>query len=145
MYLFPGMECTAAPREPCAITRTKTALLLNLPCRLATRMRVTREYQMVYREPGFLTVYDSAPSFPSPLSRQQVLSPSYLPVCRRSSSLTGEAGRGRAWSQIIRPREGLALYKSFNLYASNYLYHLLYLYHNLCLCKMCFIALQEKK
>ncbi len=39
-----------------------------------------------------------------------------LPVCRRSSLLTGDGGggRGRAWSRIIRPQESLALYKSFN-------------------------------
>ncbi len=38
-----------------------------------------------------------------------------LPVSRRSSLLPGEGGRwGRAWSQIIRPQDSLALNKSFN-------------------------------
>jgi hypothetical protein len=37
-----------------------------------------------------------------------------LPVCRRSSLLTGEGGRGWGRSQIIRRRESLVLYKSFN-------------------------------
>ncbi len=34
-----------------------------------------------------------------------------LPVCGRSSLLTGEGG-GRAWSRIIPPRESLGFYKS---------------------------------
>jgi hypothetical protein len=37
-----------------------------------------------------------------------------LSECRRSRLLTGEGGRGRGRSQIRRPRESLALYKSFN-------------------------------
>ncbi len=36
-----------------------------------------------------------------------------LRVCRRSSLLTRERGRGWARSHIIRPRENLALYLSF--------------------------------
>jgi hypothetical protein len=46
-----------------------------------------------------------------PLSRQHVVSLSRLPVCRRSSLLTGEGGGGRGWarSQFKRPPESLAL------------------------------------
>ncbi len=40
-------------------------------------------------------------------------------VCRRSSLLTGEGRMGWARSQIIRPRESLAIYKSFNILWSN--------------------------
>ncbi len=47
----------------------------------------------------------------TPFFRLQIAS---LRVCRRSSLLPGEGGRGRAWSQIIRLQESLALYKSFN-------------------------------
>jgi hypothetical protein len=36
-----------------------------------------------------------------------------LPVCRRSSLLTGDGGRGQALSRIIGQQESLALYKSF--------------------------------
>jgi hypothetical protein len=37
-----------------------------------------------------------------------------LSVCRRSSLPTGEWGRGRTWSRIMRPQESLDLYESFN-------------------------------
>ncbi len=37
-----------------------------------------------------------------------------LPVCRRSSLPTGEGGRVWARNQIVRPRESMALHKSFN-------------------------------
>ncbi len=38
-----------------------------------------------------------------------------IPVCRRSNLPTGEVGvRGWTLSQVIRPQESLALYKSFN-------------------------------
>jgi hypothetical protein len=78
---------------------------------------------MIYRGPGFLAValFGSSPPLPSPLSRQQVvsLSQSTCVVCRRSSLLTGEVGGGEwARSQIIRPRESLALYKSISTLGS---------------------------
>ncbi len=64
-----------------------------------------RECWIIYRGPGFLAVvpYYSVPR-PSPPSA------SCLTVCRRSSLLVEEGERGWAWSQIIRPRESLALH-----------------------------------
>ncbi len=73
--------------------------------------------------------YDPAsrppPSFPSPVSKLSLFLS--LPVCRRSSELTGEGEIG-GWgmSQIIRPRESLALYKSFNTLCSKRLIYILY-------------------
>jgi hypothetical protein len=52
---------------------------------------------------------------PSPMNKLSLFLS--LPVYRRSSLLTG----GREWwarSQIIRPRESLAVYKSFNTFCS---------------------------
>ncbi len=67
---------------------------------------------------AFLWSYDSAPRTPpSPFSRQQVV---YLSQssCVSPVELTDErvGGGGGGWArrQIIRPRESLALYKSFN-------------------------------
>jgi hypothetical protein len=57
---------------------------------------------------------------PSPPARKLSLFLS-LPLCSRTSLLAGEAGRGRARSQSIRPQENLALSKSFNtLYTYSY-------------------------
>jgi hypothetical protein len=72
-----------------------------------------REQWMIYRGPGFLAgpyTRSSAPRpSPSPLSKLSLwLS---LPVDLRSSL---PMGKGWAGSQIIRPRQSLALYKSFN-------------------------------
>jgi hypothetical protein len=53
----------------------------------------------------------SAP-FPSPVSKMSLF-PS-LPVRRRSSLQTGEGEMGWVRSQIIRRRESLVLFKSFN-------------------------------
>jgi hypothetical protein len=75
-----------------------------------------REYWMIYRRPGFLAVVWFGSS-PLPISKLSLFLG--LPVCRPSSLLTGE-GRERGWArnQIIRPRESLALYKSFNCFWS---------------------------
>ncbi len=72
---------------------------------------VYREYWMITEDQVFSRSYDSAPRAPpSPFSSVSKLS--------RSSLLTGERREwGWARSQIIRPREGLALYKSFNGYS----------------------------
>jgi hypothetical protein len=66
---------------------------------------------------AFLRSYDSAPRLPpSPPPLSVIKWPLFLshPACRGSSLLTGEGGRRRGRSQIRRPRESLALYKSFN-------------------------------
>jgi hypothetical protein len=68
---------------------------------------------------AFLQSYDSASRLsltPFPLSRQQLVSLSQSScVSPRSSLLTGYVeGRGWARSQIIQPRESLALYSPFN-------------------------------
>jgi hypothetical protein len=79
-----------------------------------------REYWMIYREPGVLggCMIRLLPLPPSSVIKLALFLS--LLVCRRSSLLTGEGGGGR-WSgrsQIIRPRECLALYKSFNTFWS---------------------------
>jgi hypothetical protein len=53
------------------------------------------------------------PSFP--LSHHKLSLFRSLPVCHRWSLLTGEGGMWRERSHIIRPRESLALYTSFNV------------------------------
>jgi hypothetical protein len=51
---------------------------------------------MIYRGPGFLAVYDLAPSTPSPSSQLSKFSFFLsIPVCRPSSSLT-EGGRTKS-------------------------------------------------
>ncbi len=61
---------------------------------------------------AFSPSYDLAPPSPTPVSKLSLFLS--LPVCRRSSLLTGEGGRGWERSQIIRRRESLVIYKSFN-------------------------------
>ncbi len=77
-----------------------------------------REYWMIYRGPGFLAEpynYNSAtrPShpLPPPFSLEQVVP---LPEFSCGCAVELTDLRGVARSQIIRPREILALYKSFN-------------------------------
>ncbi len=72
---------------------------------------LNREYLMYYRGPGFLAVvlFGCFP-LPSPCPLSKVSLFLSLPVCRRSSLLTGENGRGRRRSQIIRRQESLVLY-----------------------------------
>ncbi len=71
-----------------------------------------KEYWMFYRGPGFLAVVRFGSS-PLPLQSTSCHSSSVLCiVCRRSNLLTGEGG-GK--DQVIRPKESLVLYKSFNI------------------------------
>ncbi len=65
-------------------------------CSLHNTSRYSREYWMIYRGPGFLDL--DPPTPPPPFPRQQVVSLLSLPVCRRSSLLTGEGGMGRGRS-----------------------------------------------
>ncbi len=80
-----------------------------------------REYWMIYRGPGFLSIVWFCSSHvppPSPASKLSLFL--RLPGCCRSSLLTGEGGTGGpVKSQIIRRRECLVLYKSFNTLCSN--------------------------
>ncbi len=64
-------------------------------------MGVTREDPMIYRGPDFLAVVWFGSTSPPPSPRKLPLFLT-LPVCRRSSLLTGEGGRGWAWSWIIQ-------------------------------------------
>ncbi len=70
-----------------------------------------RECWIIHGEPGFLSVvwFGSSPT-PSPLSRRHTGK-----LRKKDNLLTGGVG-GKGWvrSQIIRPRESLVLYKSFN-------------------------------
>jgi hypothetical protein len=73
---------------------------------------------------AFLRSYDSVPRSPPfpplpPVSKLSLFLS--LTVCRRSSLLTGEGGRGWAWSRIIWPHESLALCKYLNALYSNLL------------------------
>jgi hypothetical protein len=78
---------------------------------------LSRQDSMIYRGKGFLAVmrFGSTPTLLPliPVSKLPLFRS--LPVCHRSSLLTGEGGRGCAWSRIILPQESLALYKSFTL------------------------------
>ncbi len=82
---------------------------------------VLREYWMIYRRQGFLAVIWSG-SFPasSPLPSGSSLSQSY---CLPQVEITDVEGGGGGWrSQIMRRRESLVLFKSFNtlqLYSSS--------------------------
>jgi hypothetical protein len=72
----------------------------------------SKSIEWFIEDQSFSPCYDLAPYSPPPSpSPVSSLSP---PVCRQSSLLTeeGESGWGR--SQIIRMRESLVLYKSFN-------------------------------
>jgi hypothetical protein len=64
---------------------------------------------MIYRGPGFPAIELFGSSPPPPPLPSAVVALSQSPVRRRSSLLTGEVG-----DRIMRPREGLVLYKSFN-------------------------------
>ncbi len=75
---------------------------------LFTALPPTREYLIIYRGPSFLAVlwFSSMPSLPASTSPGSKLSLFVnLSVCRRSSLQTGDGGRGRAWSRIIRLQE----------------------------------------
>jgi hypothetical protein len=80
---------------------------------------------MTYRGPRFLRPLNSAPRppSPSPLSRQLLVSLS-LSSCVSPVELTDGNVWGRGWarSQIIQPRESLALYKSFNTFIKTNVY-----------------------
>ncbi len=68
-----------------------------------------REYWMIYRGPDFLAVlwFGSSPVIKMSLFLS-------LPVCRRSSLRRERGWKGLERSQIIRRRESLVIYKSFN-------------------------------
>ncbi len=76
---------------------------------------LVREYWMIYRRPGFLAVagFSSTPTPSHPLSRQQAVSLSRSSYVSSVPLIDGEA-REWARSKIIRSRESLALYESFN-------------------------------
>jgi hypothetical protein len=60
-------------------------------------------------------IFGSFPTLPSPLTSVSFLfSFLLLPVCRGSSLLMGEGGKGWGKSQIIQRCESLAFYKSLN-------------------------------
>ncbi len=71
---------------------------------------------MIYRGPDFLAVIWLHPH-PPPYPVGQLSLFLSLPVRRMSRLLAGEDGRGWGRSQIIRLRESLVLYKSFNTYS----------------------------
>jgi hypothetical protein len=72
-----------------------------------------REYRIIHRGSGFLAIvwFGSSPT-PFPLSHEQVVSLSDF-QCVADSPVELTDGRGWARSQIIRPLDSLALYKSF--------------------------------
>ncbi len=80
-------------------------ICINTPTRTSSLICICREYctEWFIEDQAFLRSYDSDPG---PLFVSLPVS-----VCRRSSSLQGEGGRGWARSHIIRPRECPALYK----------------------------------
>ncbi len=92
-----------------------------------------RQYWMIYRGPGFLRSYNSAPRPPpsSPLLSATCLYFSvFLCVAGRAYS-EGRGGKGWSWSRITQPKESLALCKSFNTFC--FLYKLV-LWARICKC-----------
>ncbi len=94
---------------------------------VVVHIHTRRKCWMIYRVPGFLAVvwFGSSPTL-FPLSRQQVVSLS--PSSYVSPVEPTHWGGGGMWwgrSQIIRRRESLVLYKSFNTlctHGSNWFY-----------------------
>ncbi len=74
-------------------------------------------FEWLIEDQAFSAPHDLAPSPQTPPSPVSKLSLFFgLPVCRRSSFLTGEEVRRWGRSQIIRQRrESLLIYKSFNI------------------------------
>ncbi len=74
-------------------------------------MHRVREYWMIERGPGSLAIiwFGSSPTPFPPLSRQQVVF-----LSQSSCVSPGEGRMGWVKSEIIRPRESLVLYRSFN-------------------------------
>jgi hypothetical protein len=74
-----------------------------------------REYLIIYRGPGFIADNLAPPSPPTP-SPGSKLDKRYIGRLRkRENLLTGEGRGGRRIAEsIIRPKERLVLYKSFN-------------------------------
>ncbi len=84
-------------------------------CVLTSR---TREHWTIYRGPGFLAVVwfgsTATPSLPSSLVRK--LDRRHTKKTEKLRQLADRrGGKGWAWSRIIRSKESLALYKSFNI------------------------------
>jgi hypothetical protein len=81
---------------------------------LHVKQRGLNDFNCLIEDQAFLRSHNSAPRPPPlPLSVSKWSLFLIIPVCRRSSLLTGGGG-GRVWSRIIRPQESLGLYKSFN-------------------------------
>ncbi len=108
--------------ENCNIWTVYSTAFLSLPhthtlCRPSQSACKTERIEWFYwliEDQAFLRSHNSAPRPPPPpLSVSKLSLFLILPVCRRSSLLTGGGGRGRVWSRIIRPQESLGLYKSF--------------------------------
>jgi hypothetical protein len=72
-----------------------------------------REYWMIYRGLGFLVIewFSSSPNPHSLVSELSLFLS--IPVCRRSSWMTGEGRQVWGRNQIIRRRESHVLYRSF--------------------------------
>jgi hypothetical protein len=70
---------------------------------------------MFYRGPGFLAVVWFGSCLPPPpLPSVSSTGDTQGDWEKRDNLLKGEEGWGRGWSQIIWPREGMALHKSFS-------------------------------
>ncbi len=93
--------------------RSSASIFLYLYTTVNYSWRQSIKYWTFYRGPGVLAViwFDStpAPSPSSPVSKLDKIGR----LRKTGSLLTGEGGRGWAWSRIIWPQESLALYKSF--------------------------------
>jgi hypothetical protein len=81
----------------------------NMDWRGGLKERVLKDLERTGLSCGCMNRLNTHRFSPSPVSKFSLFLS--LPLCRRSSLLTVEIG-GLGWSQIIRQRESLVLYKS---------------------------------
>ncbi len=113
-YYYYTVAAVAAATAVAAVFYLNVKLPLSLHLLLWLQSESTEWF---VENQAFLRPYDSAPRLPPPppppleqvvsLSQSSCASPDELTDCK-------EGGRGWARSQIMRPRESLALYKLFN-------------------------------
>ncbi len=107
--------------KPIKMTTKKSAPLIeNSLCALSEWICLIREYWMIYWGPSCLAV-EWFGSFPTSLARLLSVSSTGDTQETKKEGILADGSDGvgvRRTSQIIRPREGLVLYKSYNTLCS---------------------------